>query len=352
MRIARNDFARLLQQVVKAVNSRNTIPVLGTLRLEASGGTLTVTATDLDLEISGSIEAEGDYIGCIDARMLAAAVGKFKGDEVTIDADGDDAVIKSGRSRFKMQTIPVGDFPTMDGGKFSATLTLDLAALFAPVAFAMSVEDARYYLNGIYMHQVDGKLVAVATDGHRLSANSIDAPHDQPPADFAGIIIPTKTVNLLPKGEVTVDISDSKIRITDGKTTILSKLIDGTFPDYQRVIPSGNDKNIVFDNATMRDAADRVALASNERGRAVNMTITEGVCDLTVRGDAEATDSVSVDYSGEEVNIGFNSRYVVDVLGALPPGDVNMAVADGGAPALLTSDKAPSQRIVIMPMRV
>lgn len=347
MRIARNDFARLLQQVVKAVNSRNTIPVLGTLRLEASGGTLTVTATDLDLEISGSIEAEGDYIGCIDARMLAGAVGKFKGDEVTIEADGDDAVIKSGRSRFKMQTIPVGDFPAMDGGKFSATLTLDLAALFAPVAFAMSVEDARYYLNGIYMHPVDGKIVAVATDGHRLSANSVDGD-----ADFDGIIIPTKTVNLLPKGDVTVDISDAKIRITDGKTTILSKLIDGTFPDYQRVIPSGNDKNIVFDNATMRDAADRVALASNERGRAVKMTITEGVCDLTVRGDAEATDSVSVDYSGEEVNIGFNSRYVVDVLGALPPGDVNMAVADGSAPALLTSDKAPGQRIVIMPMRV
>lgn len=347
MRVARNDLARVIQQVIKAVESRNTIPILGHIRLCLTGGKLKATATDLDIEITATATAEGDDCDlCVDAKMLAGIVGKVSGDTVDVEADNGTATIKAGRGRFKLPTLPSSDFPSMEAGGYATSLALDFAALLAPCAFAMSNEETRYYLNGVYLHAVDGKVVAVATDGHRL-ARHIGADANIP----AGIIIPRKTVGLIPKGEVVVDISDTKIRITQDDTVVTSKLIDGTFPDYQRVIPTGNDKHITFAGADMIAAAERVATVSAERERGVKLTIGHGEIAMWLRGEGEANDSVPCSYDGEPVEIGFNASYLAELVGQLGTGDVTMAIADGGSPTLFTGT-AEEVLAVLMPRRV
>lgn len=347
MLIARNDLARILAATTKVVESRNTIPILSTVRLVAADGALTATATDLDIAVTASAPATGDIAACIDARLLSDIVKKLPADaEVSIEIDGG-ATIKSGRARFKLPVLPVGDFPNMDGGAFAAEFEADMAALFAPVKFAISNEEARFWLNGVFLHVVNGKLVAVATDGHRL------ARHIGPDigVDFAGIIVPRKASEIMPDGNVAVSVSDTRIRIVKDGAVIVSKLIDGTFPDYMRVIPTGNDKLVRADNGALAAATDRVAVVSATHGSGVRMAIGGGAIALSVRGDAEASDSVPCDYDGEEIVIGFNSRYVAEALSVFGAGDVTMAFADGGSPALLTG--APDGLdVVLMPMRV
>lgn len=351
LRVSRTDIARLLQQATKVVNSRNTIPILDTVRLVAADGRLTVTATDLDIEVSGGIEAEGDFAGCLNARMLAGIVGKLPGDTVEIEAEGPQVTVKAGRSRFKLAVLPIDDFPTMEAGAFATSAKLDLAALLAPVAFAMSSEETRYYLNGVHLHEYGGALVAVATDGHRLGCHTGPAAPD----NFPAIIVPRDTVSIVPKGEVTLEASDTKIRIMCGDgTTIISKLVQGTFPDYRRVIPTGNDKLVTFTAADMIAAAERVSAIAAERGGAgVRLAIADGEIALTLRGAGnEATDAVACQYDGEPIEIGFSPTYVAELLSKFPAGTVSMALADAGSPAVFTSDANDALLCVLMPRRV
>lgn len=347
MLIARNDLARILAATTRVVEARNTIPILSTVRLVAEDGTLTATATDLDIAVTASAPATGDMAACIDARLLSDIVKKLPADaEIDIAVDGSSATLKAGRARFKLPVLPVGDFPDMDGGAFAAEFEADMAALFAPVKFAISNEEQRYYLGGVFLHVVNGKLVAVATDGHRL-ARHIGA---EIGVDFAGIIVPRKASEIMPNGNVAVSVSDTRIRIVKDGAVIVSKLIDGTFPDYMRVIPTGNDKLVRADKAALAAAVDRVAVVSATHGSCVRMAIGGGAIALSVRGDAEASDSVPCDYDGEEIVIGFNSRYVTEALAVLGNGDVTLALADG-APALLTGSP-DGVDITLMPMRV
>lgn len=341
MLIAKNDLARLLGSVIKAVETRNTIPILGTVRLIADGTTLTVTGTNLDVEIAGSVPATGTLSACVDAKLLSGIVSKA-GSEISMETDTGQLVVKSGRSRFKLPTLPVEDFPSFNHGDFPVTFEADLAALFAPVAFAMSAEETRYYLNGIYLEPT----AATATDGHRLAHAKADLPAFQP------IIVPRKTVGILPKGSATVSVSTTKIRVSSGDTTLTSKLIDGNFPDYQRVIPTQNDKIVLVDRAALASAVARVATVSGERGRAVKLEVVPGAINLSVRGDAEATDSVEADYSGEPIEIGFNAAYLSELLANLTGETVRIALNDAGSPTLFTSADDDRVRAVLMPMRV
>lgn len=352
MRLERQPFARLLTAVTKAVETRNTIPILSTVRLVAEGGRLTAAATDLDIQITGGVPCEGDFAGCLDAKMLSGIVNKLTGDTVDISDDDGQVVVKAGRSRFKMHTLPIDDFPSIDVGALPHGFDCDLAAMVGPVRFAISTEETRYYLCGVYLQPES----ATATDGHRLSTRKHESLGDFGLADGAGVILPSKLVGMLPKGKVHVDLSDTKVRITsdvDGdETVIVSKLINGTFPDYDRVIPKNNDKIVTFDNAELRAAAERVAVAAEQRGRGVRLDITADAIALSLRGEAEAQDSVAAEYAGESMQIGFNVNYLVEVLANLPAGPVRLALGDAGSPALFTSDAAEGQRVVLMPMRV
>lgn len=346
MRVARNDFARLLQTVIKAVETRTSIPILGTVLLAAKGGTLSATITDLDVEVSGTIASDGDINTCLDARLLAGIASKAAGDEIEITVNGSDASIVAGRGRYKLRALPAGDFPSMPVNGMPEPFTIDFSALVDPVKFAISSDDARFYLCGAYIEAVDGEVVAVATDGHRLARNAVAIE-----CEFKSIIVPTKAVSLIPKGEISLSVSDSKIIAEKDGVRVVSKLIDGTYPDYRRVIPTGNDKHVTFDKKTLADAIDRVAVVG-EGARGIKLSITPGAIDLSVRGESEADDTVAIDYSGEPVDIVFNSRYALDVLASLPDGDIELALTDGGTATLFTTAAEEARQVVLMPMRI
>lgn len=349
MLVTKHDLVRLLSATVKVVEARSTIPILATVRLVGTGGQLTATATDLDIEVSASTPAEGDLAVCVDAKLLASVVNKAAGNDITIEPSDGNIVVKSGHNRSTLHTLPVDDFPSMQAGDLPVEFEADLSELFAPCQFAMSTEETRYYLNGVYLHVLDGKLVAVATDGHRLARHIGPAS-----ADFAGIIIPRKTVGILPKGAIMVRLSSTKIQFVAGDTVITSKLIDGTFPDYQRVIPSGNDKIVTFDVPAMKQAAERVSVISSERGRAVKLAFANNQATLAVSNPdhGDATEEIAVAYDGDPIEIGFNSAYLTELVSQFPAGDVRMALADSGSPTVFTSDKAEGLLAVLMPMRI
>lgn len=350
--LPRQDLTRLLTAVTKVVEARNTIPILGNVLLSVEDGQFSARATDLDIEIATSMPVLDALPGSttVNAKMLAD-IAKKAASDVSLELDGDTLTVKSGRSRFRLQTLPVDDFPSFAAGGFDVEFDVDLAALVAPTQFAISTEETRYYLNGVFLHTAEGRLTAVATDGHRLSRHYGD-PRDH----FEGAILPRKLVSILPKGNVRVSLSSTKVRVhtsngADGDTTITSKLIDGTFPDYQRVIPTGNDKIVLADRKALATAVERVSTVATERGRAVKLEIAPGQIVLSVRGDAEATDAVEANYSGEPIEIGFNAAYLTELLGNLTGDTVRIALNDGGSPTLFSGGD-DGVLMVLMPMRV
>lgn len=343
--VARNQLARLLAQVSKVVESRNTIPVLSCVLIEFKDSVLTATGSDLDIEVTGSIEAEGDsWSGCLNARTLEGIVGKLSGNYVTIEPDGTNVTVKAGRSRFKLGALPAEDFPRLAAGDMPEPFKADLHHIAERCGFAMSNEEARYYLNGIYLEP----RAATATDGHRLA--HID--HDLR-QEFESAILPRKLVGMLPKGEVNVSVTPNKIRVASDDVMITSKLIDGTYPDYRRVIPQNNSKTVHVDNAALRTAVERVSLVASERGKGVRLSIAGDSIDLYLRDtDGEAQDSVPCEYSGEPVEIGFNSKYLAELLAHMPAGDVAIHLEDGGSPTVFKSASGAAFLAVLMPMRV
>lgn len=346
--IRKEDLARAPSAVAKVVESRNTIPILSCVMLTAaaSGGAggLSVMATDLDILATAGAPATVNSAGsiCVEAKLLTDIAGKATGD-ITMILDGGKLVVKSGRSRFSLQTLPAEDFPNLGTHNYDAEFETDLAALFAPVAFAMSSEETRFYLQGIYLEPT----AATATDGHRLGTMGADLP------EFTPVIVPRKLVGLVPKGAVKVSISQQKIRLETDALTLTSKLIDGTYPDYRRIMPTQNDKLVKVDRDALMKAADRVSTVSSERGRAVKLGIAPGAISLSVNSaDAgSAEDEVEADYSGEPLGIGFNAAYLKELLGVLPPGEVTIALADSGSPTLIKGG-TEGLTLVIMPCRV
>lgn len=349
MRCARHDLARLLGSVTKAVSSRNTIPVLATVRLIADGQKLTATATNLDVEISGSIEVDTPepLEACVDAKLLSAAVGKASSEDLTIETEPGNIVVKSGRSRTKLPALPVDDFPTMEAGKFAVEFEADPAALLAPVAFAMSDEQTRFYLCGAYLEPA----AVTATNGHKLITIAQELPEFDASIG-AGVIVPAETVHLAPRGAAKIRLSERMIQFVADDVTLTSKLVDGSFPDYRRVVPTTRENVAVFDNATMKAAADRVAIVSQDKTPSVRLDLTTEEITLTARGSGEANDVVSCAYDGPDQAVGFNARYLAEVLGSLPAGKVRMAVNDCMGPVVFTSDAAPECVVVCMPQRV
>ena len=368
--LERSNLLKSLNHVHRVVERRNTIPILSNVLLTATGASLELKATDLDREVTEATAASVEQAGAttVPAHLLYEIVRKLPdGAEVMLkmNDDGNAMSVISGRSSFRLQCLPQSDFPELSAGSFPHIFRIDSAALkglIEKTQFAISTEETRYYLNGIYLHahESDGglKLRAVATDGHRLARSEIDAPAGC--EGMPGIIIPRKTVSELqklvddPDVAVTVELSETKIRFTIASVVLTSKLIDGTFPDYQRVIPTGNDKKLVIDRQSFAAAVDRVSTISSERGRAVKMSITQGQVTLVVNNpdSGSATEELAADYSSEPIEIGFNAKYLLDVSAQLTGSQAEFMLADAGSPTLIHDTADANALYVLMPMRV
>ena len=368
--LERSNLLKSLNHVHRVVERRNTIPILSNVLLNATGASLELKATDLDLEVTETTAAKVETAGAttVPAHLLYDIVRKLPdGSEIMLrtDEDGGSMSVISGRSSFKLQCLPQSDFPELSAGSFSHIFRIDSAALrglIEKTQFAISTEETRYYLNGIYFHTIESggklKLRSVATDGHRLARAEMDAPAGS--EGMPGIIIPRKTVSELqklvddPDVAVTTEVSDTKIRFTIGSVVLTSKLIDGTFPDYQRVIPSGNDKAMTIDRQTFAAAVDRVSTISSERGRAVKLSIADGQLTLAVTNpdSGSATEELAADYSSDPIEIGFNARYLLDVAAQLSGSEARFMLADAGSPTLIQDTADEHALYVLMPMRV
>ena len=368
--LERSNLLKSLNHVHRVVERRNTIPILSNVLLKSDGTSLAMKATDLDLEITEATPAQVDQAGAttVPAHLLYDIVRKLPdGAEVMLktDEDGNAMSVMSGRSSFRLQCLPQSDFPELSAGSFTHRFSLPAASLkmlIDKTQFAISTEETRYYLNGIFLHahETDGqlKLRSVATDGHRLARAEIEAPSGC--EGMPGIIIPRKTVSELqklgddPEATMQVELSDTKIRFTIGSIVLTSKLIDGTFPDYQRVIPTGNDKRLVIDRQSFASAVDRVSTISSERGRAVKLSIADGQVTLAVNNpdSGSATEELAADYASEPIDIGFNAKYLLDVAAQLSGGDARFMLADAGSPTLIQDTSDDHTLYVLMPMRV
>lgn len=368
--LERSNLLKSLNHVHRVVERRNTIPILSNVLLSAEGASLEMKATDLDLEVTEATPAKVERGGAttVPAHLFYDIVRKLAdGAEVALktDEDGNAMTVTSGRSSFRLQCLPQSDFPELSAGSFSHIFRLDsvgLKGLIEKTQFAISTEETRYYLNGIYLHTHEAggklKLRSVATDGHRLARAEIDAPAGS--EGMPGVIIPRKTVSELqklvddPDVAVTTELSDTKIRFTIGSVILTSKLIDGTFPDYQRVIPTGNDKKLIIDRQSFAAAVDRVSTISSERGRAVKLSIAEGQVTLAVNNpdSGSATEELAADYSSDPIEIGFNAKYLLDVAAQLTGTEAKFMLADAGSPTLIHDMADETALYVLMPMRV
>src|ERR1700686_4753965 len=368
--VERSELLKSLGHVHRVVERRSTIPILANVLLRADRSKLSLKATDLDVEVTDAIAAEVGPGGSttVPAHMFFDIVRKLpEGAQIVLESSGDRAVlaIRAGRSRFTLQTLPESDFPDLAAGEMTHTFkppAADLKRLIDKTQFAISTEETRYYLNGIYLHAAGtGKaqtLRAVATDGHRLAQFELPLPAG---ADgMPGIIVPRKTVGegqgLIEdnEGEITVELSQGKIRFTLGEAVLTSKLIDGTFPDYARVIPVGNDKELTVDKKDFEAAVDRVSTVSSERGRAVKLSITGGrlVLSVTNPDSGSATEELEIEYESDPLDIGFNSRYLLDIAAQIEGEVAVLKLADPGSPTLIQDKDAKGALYVLMPMRV
>jgi DNA polymerase-3 subunit beta len=368
--VERAELLKSLSHVHRVVERRNTIPILFNVLIRAETAKLALKATDLDLEVIETVAAETGPAGTttVPAQMFYEIVRKLPdGVQVILEAPADRAVmtIRAGRSRFTLQTLPESDFPDLAAGDMSHRFTLpgrDLKRLIDKTAFAISTEETRYYLNGIYLHVASSgnaaMLRAVATDGHRLAQFELAAPEGCD--GMPGVIVPRKTVGEVQRlidnseSDVAIELSQTKIRFTLGSVVLTSKLIDGTFPDYSRVIPLGNDKRLEIEKRDFEQAVDRVSTVASERGRAVKLALSAGklVLSVTNPDSGSATEELEVDYDSEPLDIGFNSRYLLDIAAQLDGDVAVLKLADPGSPTLIADKQGNGALYVLMPMRV
>ena len=372
--IERAALLKALSHVQSVVERRTTIPILSNVLLRAEAGQLALSATDMDVEIVERVAAriERDGQTTAPAHTLYDIVRKLReGAQIEIETLGgrNEMVLRSGRSTFTLACLPPEDYPVMSAGELPHRFALTAAALRTLIdrtRFAISTEETRYYLNGIYLHATKSNeasvVRAVATDGHRLARFEMTAPEGA--SGMPGIIVPRKTVlelrKLVDEGdeEVRISLGETKLRVAVGAAELTSKLIDGTFPDYDRVIPAGNDKLLEVDCKSFAEAVDRVSTISTERSRAVKLGIERG--SLTVSATSPengvAVEELEAHYDDAPLEIGFNSRYLLDITDQIGGECVRLKMADAGSPTILC-DAAPeangaSALYVLMPMRV
>lgn len=368
--IEKSALVRALGHVQSVVERRNTIPILSNVLLQANSGVLTLTATDLDIEVSESAPADvaTDGATTVSAVTLFEIVKRLPdGAQIRLDATIATGKLEvfAGRSQFSLTVLPDEDFPSLTTDEFDVEFmmpTEDLRRLLNKTRFAMSQEETRYYLNGVYFHaDTDGDealLRAAATDGHRLAR--LDAPLPDGAANIPGIIVPRKAISelsrLLEDAEenVEVSVSTAKIRFAFGAGRLTSKLIDGTFPDYERVIPKGNENTLRVETTDFSKAVDRVSTVSADRTRSVKLALSADQLRLAVNNPeaGSALEELSVDYNGDAIEIGFNAKYLLDVAQQIDGETITLKLADSSSPTVILDDDDTSALYVLMPLRV
>jgi len=367
--IERGTLLKALAQAQSVVERRNTIPILANVLIEAEGAKVSFRATDLDIEVVDSAAAMVERAGAttVSAVMLHEIVRKLP-DGALVNLSEDDSgrlTVTAGRSNFSLATLPKEDFPVMATSEYATNFSAPapvLRRLFDKAKFAISTEETRYYLNGVYLHVATGEdgqvLRCVATDGHRLAR--IDAPLPPGAEGMAGVIVPRKTVNEMRKlldddeAQIAVSVSETKIRFATPAITLTSKVIDGTFPDYTRVIPTGNTRRLEVDAKEFAKAVDLVATVSSERSRAVKLSLDEDRLILSVNapdsgvGEAE----LAVAYSDERLEIGFNAKYLLEIASQVDRENAVFMFNSSGDPTLMREGNDTSAVYVVMPMRV
>jgi len=367
--LERNHLLKSLGHVHRVVERRNTYPILANVLMKAADGRIDLRATDLDIEVTENVPAMVGTAGTttVPAHTLYEIVRKLAdGAEVKLETQGEQMLLSSGRSKFNLACLSPDSFPDLKSGTFTHTFTLPAATLrelIERTQFAISNEETRYYLNGIYLHTLDVNgtpvLRAVATDGHRMARAETEAPDGA--RGMPGIIIPKKTVGEVQKlvdgaeGDISVEVSDTKIRFSLDNIVLLSKLIEGTFPDYDRVTPKNNDKIMNVDRASFATAVDRVSTIASERGgKAVKLSMKDGQLELSVTNPdhGTATEEIAVEFEPENFEIGFNARYLLDIIAQVRSDNAVFQFNDAGSPTLVREDGDTKALYVLMPMRV
>ncbi|NCQ23363.1 MAG: DNA polymerase III subunit beta [Rhodobacteraceae bacterium CG17_big_fil_post_rev_8_21_14_2_50_63_15] len=368
--IERGPLLKAVAQAQSVVERRNTIPILANVLIEAEGNTVQFRATDLDIEVVDKAAAQVERAGAVtvSAVMLHEIVRKLPdGALVTLtdDSSAGRLVVQAGRSHFNLATLPKEDFPVMASSEYASNFSAPasvLRRLFDKSKFAISNEETRYYLNGVYLHVADGDggrvLRCVATDGHRLARIDADLPEGA--AEMPGVIVPRKTVAELRKlleddeMKIAVSVSETKIRFATPDITLTSKVIDGTFPDYTRVIPQGNTRRMEVDAAEFARAVDRVATVSSERSRAVKLSLDEDRLVLSVNApdSGAAEEELAVAYGDERLEIGFNAKYLLEIASQVDRENAVFLFNSSGDPTLMREGNDMTAVYVVMPMRV
>ncbi|RYH09216.1 DNA polymerase III subunit beta [Tropicimonas sp. IMCC6043] len=368
--IERGALLKAVSQAQSVVERRNTIPILANVLIEAEGESVSFRATDLDIEVVDRALAQVERAGAttVSAVVLHEIVRKLPDGalvKLTDDGAAGRLTVEAGRSNFTLATLPREDFPVMANSEYSSNFSAPapvLRRLFDKSKFAISTEETRYYLNGVYMHVADGEsgrvLRCVATDGHRLARIDADLPAGA--ETMPGVIVPRKTVGEMRKllddddMEIAVSVSETKVRFATPDITLTSKVIDGTFPDYARVIPVGNPRKMEVDAAEFARAVDRVATVSSERSRAVKLSLDEDRLVLSVNApdSGAAEEELSVAYGDEKLEIGFNAKYLLEIASQVDRENAVFMFNSSGDPTLMREGSDTSAVYVVMPMRV
>ena len=365
--VSRDALIRPLNLVAGVVERRQTLPILSNVLMSLEGNRLSLTGTDLEVELVGRIEVvnsgpDGDIT--VPARKLVDICKSLPdGVEINFSVEDGRVTVKAGRSRFTLSTLPAAEFPTVEAGAGEVELDLPqslVRQMIERTGFAMAQQDVRYYLNGMYLEIKSGRLRFVATDGHRLALCT--APGELV-ADDRSVIVPRKGILELARllegdGSVTLIVGSNHIRAATDQFTFTSKLVDGKFPEYERVLPKSPDKAGSGDRSEVRQAFARTAILSNEKYRGVRLSLSEGSLEITANNpeQEQAEESVSVDYSGDSLEVGFNVSYLLDVMGVLSGSTVRMSLSDSASSALIEEGEAVNGEAealyVVMPMRL
>lgn len=365
--INRNKFITALGHVQSVVERRNTIAILSNVKIDVSSGEITLTSTDMEISVCETIEATTLKNGSltVNANTLYDIIRKLPDNSmVNVEGDSDNLgkiSIKSALCDFSLASLPSKDFPLIESGEMSNNFDISsaqLVSLIDKTKFSVSNEETRYYLNGIYLHTLDNQLIAVATDGHRLAKIAIDAPDNI--TQMQGVIVPKKTIGEIRRlaeqaeSKISISISDKKIKLSFGNVVLVSKLIDGTFPDYTKVIPNANDRSMILNTQDFVKSVDRVSTISSNKTKAIKFFVTKDklVLKSSSEENGSAQEEIKVQYDNEDLEIGFNARYVLDILAVIDSENVEVLFSEIGAPTLIKDCDDSSVTFVVMPMRI
>ena len=359
---AREALLKPLQAVIGVVERRQTMPILSNVLLVVKDGQLSVSATDLEVELVAQADVDTDSGGEITVsgrKLLDICRALPEGTEVSVSGSAEKLSIRGGRSRFNLATLPAAEFPIVEDIKASQAISVSqesLGRLIEKTHFSMAQQDVRYYLNGMLLETGEGRLRAVATDGHRLALCQVDA---EGSGDDQQVIVPRKGVLELQRlmtgeGDVELEIGANHVRIQLDGIRFTSKLIDGRFPEYERVIPKESANELKADRGMFRGALQRTAILSNEKYRGIRLVIRDSGVVLQAHNpeQEEAEEELEVEYSGEDIEIGFNVNYLLDALGAVEGDDVTLSVQDSNSSCLIREPGNDDATFVVMPMRL